>query len=122
MIEGSLVALLTPFRNNQVDEDALRKMVHWHIGQGTDGIVPMGTTGESATLNAKEHSRVTEIVVEETAGRIPVVAGAGSNDTRSAIYNNDCAQDAGADAARSFETMVSPQFVPRGSTGSVPAG
>jgi len=99
MIEGSLVALLTPFRNQEVDEDALRKMVHWHIGQGTDGIVPMGTTGESATLNAKEHSRVTEIVVEETAGRIPVVAGAGSNDTRSAIYNNDCAQDVGADAA-----------------------
>jgi 4-hydroxy-tetrahydrodipicolinate synthase len=74
-------------------------MVRWHIEQGTDGIVPMGTTGESATLNVKEHCRVTEIVVEETAGRIPIVAGAGSNDTRSAIYNTDCAQEIGADAA-----------------------
>jgi len=98
MIEGSLVALITPFRNDEIDEDALRKMVHWQIEQGTDGIVPMGTTGESATLNVREHSRVTEIVVEETAGRVPVVAGAGSNDTRSAISNNDRAQDVGADA------------------------
>lgn len=99
MIEGSLVALITPFRNDEVDEDALRKMVRWQIEQGTDGIVPMGTTGESATLNVKEHTRVTEIVVEEVAGRIPVVAGAGSNDTRSAIFNNDRAQEVGADAA-----------------------
>jgi 4-hydroxy-tetrahydrodipicolinate synthase len=99
MIEGSLVALVTPFRNNKIDEDALRKMVRWHIDQGTDGIVPMGTTGESATLDLKEHCRVTEIVVEETAARIPIVAGAGSNNTRSAIYNNDCAQEIGADAA-----------------------
>ena len=98
MIEGSLVALVTPFRNGEIDEDALRHMVCWHIDQGTDGIVPTGTTGESATLNVKEYSRVTEIVVEETAARIPIVAGAGSNDTRSAIYNNDCAQEVGADA------------------------
>ncbi len=98
MIEGSLVALVTPFRNGEIDEDALRHMVCWHIDQGTDGIVPTGTTGESAMLNVKEHSRVTEIVVEETAARIPIVAGAGSNDTRSAIYNNDCAQEVGADA------------------------
>ena len=98
MIEGSLVALVTPFRNDEIDEDALHNMVRWHIEQGTDGIVPMGTTGESATLNVREHSRVTEIVVEETAGRIPIIAGAGSNNTRSAIYNNDCAQEVGADA------------------------
>ncbi len=98
MIEGSLVALVTPFRNDEIDEDALRNMVRWHIEQGTDGIVPMGTTGESATLDGKEHCRVTEIVVEETAARIPIVAGAGSNNTRSAIYNNDLAQDVGADA------------------------
>jgi len=69
MIEGSLVALITPFLNDEIDEDALRKMVRWQIEQGTDGIVPMGTTGESATLNVKEHTRVTEIVVEETAAR-----------------------------------------------------
>lgn len=99
MIEGSLVALITPFRNDRVDEDALRNMVHWHLAQGTDGIVPMGTTGESATLDVQEHTRVTEIVVEETAGRVPVMAGAGSNDTRSAIRNNERAQDVGADAA-----------------------
>ncbi len=99
MIEGSLVALVTPFRNDEIDADALRKMVRWHIEQGTDGIVPVGTTGESATLDVKEHSRVTEIAVEEAAGRIPIIAGAGSNDTRSAINNNDRAQDVGADAA-----------------------
>ncbi len=99
MIKGSLVALVTPFSNDEIDEDALRQLVRWHIEQGTHGIVPMGTTGESATLGVKEHSRVTEIVVEETAGRIPIVAGAGSNDTRSAIYNNDRAQEIGADAA-----------------------
>ena len=99
MIQGSLVALVTPFRNNEIDAEAIRKMVHWHIEQGTDGIIPVGTTGESATLNVKEHCRVTELVVEETAGRIPIVAGAGSNDTRSAIYNNDQAQDIGADAS-----------------------
>ena len=99
MIQGSLVALVTPFHDNTVDEDALRKMVRWHIDQGTHGIVPMGTTGESATLDVGEHTRVTEIVVEEVAGRIPVVAGAGSNDTRIAILNNHHAQDAGADAS-----------------------
>ena len=98
MIEGSLVALVTPFRNDEIDEDALHNMVRWHIEQCTDGIVPMGTTGESVTLDMREHSRVTKIVVEETAGRIPIIAGAGSNDTRSAIYNNDCAQEVGADA------------------------
>ena len=99
MIKGSLVALVTPFRNDEIDEDAIQNLVRWHIDQGTDGIVPMGTTGESATLSAKEHSRVTAIVVEETAGQIPIIAGAGSNDTRVAIFNNDCAQDLGADAA-----------------------
>jgi len=99
MIEGSLVALVTPFRKDGIDEDAVRRMVRWQIEQGTDGIVPVGTTGESATLDVKEHRRVTEIVVEETAGRISIVAGAGSNDTRSAIYNNDRAQEVGADAA-----------------------
>ena len=99
MFEGSLVALVTPFRNDKIDEDAIRKMVHWHIEQGTDGIVPMGTTGESATLNVEEHTRVTKMVVEEAVGRIPIIAGAGSNDTRSAIHNNDRAQDLGADAA-----------------------
>ena len=99
IFQGSFVALITPFRDGKVDEDAVRKMVQWHIGQGTDGLVPMGTTGESATLDFKEHSRVTEIVVEEAAGRLPVIAGAGSNDTRVAILNANHAQKLGADAA-----------------------
>jgi 4-hydroxy-tetrahydrodipicolinate synthase len=99
MFQGSLVALITPFKNDEVDEDAIGQMVRWHIEQGTDGIVPMGTTGESATTNIDEHTRVTEIVVGEAAGQISVIAGAGSNDTRSAIENNNRAQDIGADAA-----------------------
>jgi 4-hydroxy-tetrahydrodipicolinate synthase len=99
MISGSLVALITPFRNDEIDDVALRKMVQWHIEQGTDGLVPMGTTGESATLNVDEHNRVTRIVVEESAGRVPVIAGAGSNDTRSAIANHQHAEEVGADAA-----------------------
>jgi 4-hydroxy-tetrahydrodipicolinate synthase len=99
MIAGSLVALVTPFRNDELDEDALRNMVRWHIELGTHGIVPVGTTGESATLTEKEHCRVIELVVEEAAGRIPIVAGAGSNNTREAIFYNDSAQDLGADAS-----------------------
>lgn len=98
MIAGSLVALVTPFRNDELDEDALRQMVRWHIEQGTHGIVPVGTTGESATLTEKEHCRVIELVVAEAAGRIPIVAGAGSNNTREAILYNEAAQDVGADA------------------------
>jgi 4-hydroxy-tetrahydrodipicolinate synthase len=99
MIAGSLVALVTPFRNDELDEDALRQMVRWQIEQGTHGIVPVGTTGESATLTEKEHCRVIELVVAETAGRIPIVAGAGSNNTREAILYNEAAQDLGADAS-----------------------
>ncbi len=99
MIAGSLVALVTPFRNDELDEDALRQMVRWHIEQGTHGIVPVGTTGESATLTEKEHCRVIELVVAEAAGRIPIVAGAGSNNTREAILYNEAAQDLGADAS-----------------------
>ena len=98
MITGSLVALVTPFRNDELDEDAVRSMVQWHLKQGTNGLVPVGTTGESATLTEKEHCRVIELVVKEAAGRIPIVAGAGSNNTREAIFYNDAAQDLGADA------------------------
>lgn len=98
MIQGSLVALVTPFTGGEVDEQALREMVRWHLQQGTHGLVPMGTTGESATLDFDEHSRVTEIVIEEVDGRIPVVAGAGSNDNRSAIKNTLRAEELGADA------------------------
>jgi 4-hydroxy-tetrahydrodipicolinate synthase len=99
MIKGSLVALVTPFRDGVLDEEGLRHMVQWHIAQGTHGIVPVGTTGESATLTEKEHCRVIELVVEEAAGRVPIVAGAGSNNTREAVFYNDAAQDLGATAS-----------------------
>jgi len=99
MISGSLVAIVTPFRNDELDEDALQNMVRWHIEQGTHGIVPVGTTGESATLTEKEHCRVIELVVQAADGRIPIVAGAGSNNTREAIFYNEHAQAFGADAA-----------------------
>jgi 4-hydroxy-tetrahydrodipicolinate synthase len=99
MIGGSLVALVTPFRNGEIDEDALATMANWHVEQGTHGIVPVGTSGEAATLSEKEHCRVIELVVNTVAGRIPVVAGAGSNNTSEAIFYNDRACDYGADAS-----------------------
>ena len=99
MIGGSLVALVTPFRNGEIDEDALATMANWHVEQGTHGIVPVGTSGEAATLSEKEHCRVIELVVNTVAGRIPVIAGAGSNNTSEAIFYNDRACDYGADAS-----------------------
>ena len=94
---GSLVAMVTPFRDGKLDEDALRKLTNWHIEQGTHGLVPVGTTGESPTVSSVEHKRVIEIVVEEAAGRVPVVAGAGSNNPVEAIEYSLHAQDVGAD-------------------------
>ena len=98
MFKGSIVALITPFRDGQVDEAALRKLVDWHVEQGTHGIVPCGTTGESPTLSHEEHGRVVEIVIEQAAGRLPIIAGAGSNNTAEAIALTQHAQAAGADA------------------------
>ncbi|MDA1099042.1 MAG: 4-hydroxy-tetrahydrodipicolinate synthase [Proteobacteria bacterium] len=98
MFKGSIVALITPFRDGQVDEDALRKLVDWHVEQGTHGIVPCGTTGESPTLSHEEHGRVVEIVIDQVAGRLPIIAGAGSNNTAEAIALTLRAQAAGADA------------------------
>ncbi len=99
MLKGSITALVTPFLNGQVDEKAFRKLVNWQIEQGSHGLVPCGTTGESPTLNHDEHNRVTEICIEETAGRAPVVAGCGSNSTSEAISLLRHAKTAGADAA-----------------------
>jgi len=99
MLRGSITALVTPFREGQVDEAALRKLVNWQIEQGTHGLVPCGTTGESPTLNHDEHRKVTEICIEEAAGRAPVVAGCGSNSTAEAISLLTHAHAAGADAA-----------------------
>jgi 4-hydroxy-tetrahydrodipicolinate synthase len=100
MFKGSLVALITPMRvDGAVDEDAFRAFVDWQIGQGTNGIVPVGTTGESPTLSHDEHCRVVELAVEVADGRVPVIAGAGSNSTAEAIFFTKHAKACGADAA-----------------------
>ncbi|MDT1060509.1 4-hydroxy-tetrahydrodipicolinate synthase [Paracoccus sp. CPCC 101403] len=100
MFKGSLPALVTPFTpQGEVDLPALKKLVEWHISEGSDGLVPVGTTGESPTLSHDEHRQVVEEVVRVSAGRIPVIAGAGSNSTREAIGLVQHAQAAGADAA-----------------------
>jgi 4-hydroxy-tetrahydrodipicolinate synthase len=98
-IRGSLPALITPFRNGALDEKAFRDFVEWQIGQGTHGLVPVGTTGESPTLSHDEHMRVVELCVETARGRVPVIAGAGSNSTAEAIGLLKHAKKAGADAA-----------------------
>jgi 4-hydroxy-tetrahydrodipicolinate synthase len=98
MFRGSIVALITPFRNGGIDEAALRSLVEWHIEQGTHGLVPVGTTGESPTLSHAEHERVVELVIEAAAGRVPVIAGAGSNSTAEAISLARHAKRVGADA------------------------
>ena len=100
MFKGSLVALITPMRaDGTLDEDAFAAFVDWQIGQGTDGVVPVGTTGESPTLSHAEHKRVVEIAVAVSKGRVPVIAGAGSNSTAEAIELTRHAKEAGADAA-----------------------
>lgn len=100
MFKGSLVALITPMTaDGALDEAAFGRLVEWQIGEGTAGIVPVGTTGESPTLNHAEHKRVVELAVEVSAGRVPVIAGAGSNSTAEAIELARHAKDAGADAA-----------------------
>ncbi|MDH5666665.1 MAG: 4-hydroxy-tetrahydrodipicolinate synthase [Nitrospira sp.] len=99
MFTGSLVAIVTPFRNGQVDERALAELIEWHIAKGTNGIVPCGTTGESATLSHGEHNRVIELTVEVVNRRVPVIAGTGSNSTEEAIALTKHAKQAGVDGA-----------------------
>jgi 4-hydroxy-tetrahydrodipicolinate synthase len=99
MFSGSMVALVTPFKNGQVDEPALRALARWQIESGTDALVPCGTTGEGATLTAEEHVLVVRACVEEARGRVPVIAGCGSNDTRRTIETVQRAREAKADAA-----------------------
>ena len=99
MFRGSICALITPFRNGEVDESAFESFVDWQIDQGTHGVVPCGTTGESPTLSHAEHMRVTEICIGVAKGRVPVIAGAGSNSTEEAIQLTRHAKEAGADAA-----------------------
>ena len=99
MFKGSLPALVTPFTNGSVDMDALKKLVEWHIAEGSHGLVPVGTTGESPTLSHEEHDEVVRIVVETAAGRVPVIAGAGSNNTTETVRLVKAAKAVGADAA-----------------------
>ena len=103
---GSYTALITPFSNGQVDEDAFRKLVEFQIESGTHGLVPVGTTGESPTLSHDEHDRVIELCIEQAAGRVPVIAGAGSNSTAEAVRLARHAADAGADGV----LIVSPYY------------
>lgn len=106
MLEGVSTALITPFRNGQVDEEALRGLVERQIAAGIDSLVPCGSTGESATLSHLEHRRVVEIVIEAAAGRVPIISGAGSNSTREAIELTIHAKEAGAQGA----LLLSPYY------------
>ena len=99
MFSGSIPALVTPFRNGAVDEQAFRRLVSWQIAQGSSGLVPCGTTGESATLSYDEHYHVIALCLDEAQGRVPVIAGCGSNDTATAVRHMRFAQEAGASAA-----------------------
>ena len=96
MFKGSITALITPMKGDAIDEDAFRRLVEWQIAQGTHGLVPVGTTGESPTLNFDEHKRVIEIAIEAARGRVPVIAGTGSNSTDEAIELSTHAEKAGA--------------------------
>src|ERR1700754_3195036 len=103
---GSFTALVTPFRNGSVDEAAFRGLVNWQISEGTNGLVPVGTTGESPTLSHDEHKKVVEWCIDETKGRVSVIAGAGSNSTKEAIEIAEDAEKAGADAV----VVVTPYY------------
>ena len=99
MFKGSNVALITPFKNNGLDEEAYIKLIHFHIDNGTNGLVPAGTTGESPTLSHDEHQRVIDLCIKESNGKIPVIAGTGSNSTEEAISLTTHAEKAGASGA-----------------------
>jgi 4-hydroxy-tetrahydrodipicolinate synthase len=106
MFQGSIVAIVTPFKKGKVDEKALADLIEWHIAQGTNGIVPCGTTGESATLDYKEHYRVVEITVRTVNKRVPVIAGTGANSTDETIMITKQAKKSGASGA----LLVSPYY------------
>ena len=97
--QGSITALITPFKNGEVDAKAFQRLVEWQIDQGTHGLVPVGTTGESPTLTHEEHKQVIELCIEAASGRVPVIAGTGSNSTSEAIALTRFAKKAGADGA-----------------------
>ena len=97
MFKGSNVAIVTPFKNNKLDEEAYLKLINFHLENGTNGLVPAGTTGESPTLSHDEHEKVIEICIKESNGKIPVIAGTGSNSTEEAVALTKHAEKAGAD-------------------------
>ncbi len=99
MFKGSIVAIVTPFKNNKLDEKALTDLIEWHISEGTNAIVPCGTTGESATLEYDEHYRVIELTVQVVNGRVPVIAGTGANSTSETVMMTEKARAIGADGA-----------------------
>ena len=98
MLKGSIVALITPFKNDNLDEETYIKLIDYHLKNGTSGVVPGGTTGESPTLSHSEHKKIIEIAVKECKGKIPVIAGTGSNSTDEAIDLSKYAEKAGSDA------------------------
>ena len=106
MFKGSNVALITPFTNNKVDEEKYIKIINFHLENGTNGLVPVGTTGESATLDVAEHVQVIENSVRNADGRIKIIAGTGANSTKEAVYLTNSAKSAGADAA----LLVTPYY------------
>jgi 4-hydroxy-tetrahydrodipicolinate synthase len=106
MFSGSIPALVTPFRDGAFDEKAFRKLVDWQIANGSAGLVPCGTTGENSTLSNAEHHRVIEVCVEQAAGRVPVIAGCGSNDTMNALLHMNFSKKCGATAA----LLVAPYY------------
>jgi 4-hydroxy-tetrahydrodipicolinate synthase len=113
MFSGSMVALVTPFKEGKVDEKKLRELVNFHIKNGTNALVPCGTTGESATLSSEEHEMVIEVVIDEAQGKLPIVAGTGSNSTSEALKMTKHAKAAGADGA----LVITPYYnkpTPRG--------
>ena len=128
MFNGSLPALVTPFRNGELDLETLKKLVEWHIGEGSNGLVPVGTTGESPTLTHREHEIVVEEDVKAAAGRVPVIAGAGSNNTIESIRLAQHAEKVGADAVLvvtpyynkpTQRGMIAPAMTPSGRSAAV---
>ena len=99
MFKGSNVALITPFKNDKLDVDSYIRLIHFHMENGTNGLVPAGTTGESPTLSHDEHQKVIDLCVQESKGKLPVIAGTGSNSTQEAISLTTHAEKAGANAA-----------------------
>jgi 4-hydroxy-tetrahydrodipicolinate synthase len=106
MFSGSIPALVTPFRDGTIDEDAFRRLVEWQIAEGSSALVPCGTTGEAPSITSEEQHRLFEVCIAVADGRVPVIAGCGSNDTQTALWHMQVAKDLGADAA----LMVAPYY------------